>query len=322
VDYIQANYGGHEVKYNLTTNGSLLDVGKAKWLMEHDFNILVSLDGPEPYQDGRRTYENGDGTFRDVSRNLSEISRHEYPNISLISTFDWGSDLFLLGDFFINRSSIPLQVVSQVSYEDGSKYYRRFSEEDYLNFLRHMKKARSYYLENAHRRFIEGVNSYFERLFLTPVLNVFKQPLSRYAREARGKLIPFTAACCPGRKLFVDTDGTIHICERINRSYPIGTVQGGISFESISKILKNYLLSRDSCQGCNVMTRCTSCYVRFMTGQNYEFLRPSETKWCKSADNSVGDLLTMAYTLAERYPDVIESGSNISFYGKTRKFYG
>jgi uncharacterized protein len=47
--------------FYVTTNGTLLDAGRAAFLREHDFTVLVSIDGPD--HDERRAYASGRGSL-------------------------------------------------------------------------------------------------------------------------------------------------------------------------------------------------------------------------------------------------------------------
>jgi radical SAM protein with 4Fe4S-binding SPASM domain len=47
--------------FYVTTNGTLLDAGRINFLKEHDFTVLVSIDGPD--HDERRAYASGRGSL-------------------------------------------------------------------------------------------------------------------------------------------------------------------------------------------------------------------------------------------------------------------
>ena len=68
VSYINTNYDNIDLDYSITTNGTLLSEKIIQWLLEHDFYLHISLDGPEEEHDRCRVYENGKGTFNDVMK--------------------------------------------------------------------------------------------------------------------------------------------------------------------------------------------------------------------------------------------------------------
>lgn len=52
VAYADSRSEGRKVSYNFTTNGTLLTEEKYEFLVEHDFALLVSLDGRGKYMIG------------------------------------------------------------------------------------------------------------------------------------------------------------------------------------------------------------------------------------------------------------------------------
>ncbi len=47
---------GTRVRFSITTNGTLLDEERARFLAEHGFSLIVSLDGPKELHDRERVY--------------------------------------------------------------------------------------------------------------------------------------------------------------------------------------------------------------------------------------------------------------------------
>ncbi|MCD6464278.1 radical SAM protein, partial [Candidatus Woesearchaeota archaeon] len=77
-EYLDKNLKGSSKKlvYSLTTNGSLL-ARHLDFLIEKEFQIAVSIDGPKALHDSRRLYVNGRKSFDDVYSNIELlISKH------------------------------------------------------------------------------------------------------------------------------------------------------------------------------------------------------------------------------------------------------
>ena len=55
-------------RQTMTTNGTVLNPDRAKWLIEHDFDLIFSFDGPPEVNDKLRVFRNGRGSF-DKGRN-------------------------------------------------------------------------------------------------------------------------------------------------------------------------------------------------------------------------------------------------------------
>jgi uncharacterized protein len=313
VGYIKEVYGNQGTVYNITTNGSLLQKEKAEWLMDNGFIISVSLDGPEEEHDRLRVYKNGKGTFKDIMENIGPIMEAGYKDIFCLPVFDWKSDLFKKEEFF-NRDDIPsIQRAFPVDDEEGCSYYQQFKEEDQFAFMKQLERAREYYFADLDLQKHRKKSSLFDDLIgQAPIRDLFMSN-SIYIQYP---IMPFTAACVPGRKIFVDAIGNYHICERINSGFPIGTVDGGLNFERILEIICEYKGSLDKCQKCKVTRRCLCCYKSFATDN--AFLCSS--KVCRDTESNMKKSFVETFIYAEKYPEFVE-GSDFK-YKNIRKNYG
>jgi len=208
VEYIEDKYKMYHTHYVLTTNGSLLDEEKANWLMQYDFSISISLDGPEDEHDRLRVYRSGHGTFQDIMSNIKPIMDAKYKKIHSQTVFDWKSDLFKIDEFF-NRSDVPhITGASIVNNVGGCKYYNRFSEEDNTAFMKRLEEAKIFYLENHDYYKSHAGASFFDLLFGKGAAQVLFGPGSLLHPFS---IMPFTGTCVPGRKIFVDVEGGLRL---------------------------------------------------------------------------------------------------------------
>lgn len=76
---------------HVTTNAVLLSEAKARWLVEHGFSLIVSLDGPQPLHDAARPMINGSGSYGLVRAALDGLKAARAGAITLRSTFYNGS---------------------------------------------------------------------------------------------------------------------------------------------------------------------------------------------------------------------------------------
>ncbi len=312
VEYIKNKYNGYEVHYGMTTNGSLLDKEKATWLIKHNVSISLSLDGPEEEHNRLRIYRNGKGTFRDVMKNINSIMELGYKNISSLPVFDWKTNLFKNQEFF-NRFDVPqVSNVSQVSSFEWDRYYEQFTREDRRDFMEQLKKIKKCYFRNFSNQGQKERKSYFDML----VGNVPSDDLFRgRAIDARNPLMPFTGACIPGVKLFVDVNGCIHACERINYAYPIGNVDQGLNFEKISQLIREYLYNMDKCPDCEGSRICGSCFTEFMTDKGFN----TSSKICQGIESNMKSSFIETFTIAEKNPEFVEARYK---HRNIKKYYG
>lgn len=74
VKYIKLQMEGRTVTFSFTTNGTLLTKEKLEFLIEHDFRITISIDGPEKIHNKHRKYANTSiGSFEQIINNLEYI---------------------------------------------------------------------------------------------------------------------------------------------------------------------------------------------------------------------------------------------------------
>jgi len=300
--YIRDTYKDYELILTMTTNGSLLNKEKANWLMEHDFFIAVSLDGPEEEHNRCRVYRNGKGTFGDVIKNIRPIMDKKYKKIYSIAVLDWRSDLFKQEEFF-NREDIPSPArISLVSEDGGSRYYKQFTKDDLLAFREQLRAARSYYFGGSYQQKREKITSFFENI-------VGKIPerdlLSTISVLTPHPIMPFTSACVPGRKLYVDVNGYYYACEKVNGSFPIGNVTEGLNFARISKLIREYINCMDRCPECKVSRKCSFCYPKFETDNGFS----CSSKKCEIIESKMKESFAETFALAEQNSELIEKDS-------------
>lgn len=314
VEYVDESYHSFEASYGLTTNGSLMDEEKADWLMEHDFSIAISLDGPEEEHNRLRVYRNGNGTFKDVMRNVGYIMRVGYDKINSAPVFDWKSDLFERDDFFKEKGVPSIARVALVNDgKEGCEYFNQFSEEDRLSHLEQVERARNYYFNNLDSRVNEERASFFDKMVgLVPIHELFGSD-SIFPPHP---IMPFTGSCVPGRKLFVDVKGNFHVCEKVNYAFPIGNVEEGLNFEKIGSLISNYLNHMDKCSNCKVVRQCHYCYVTFMT--NGGFLPSSQI--CEEIELKSRQSFAKTLEIAESNIEFLEKSN--SGHRNIKKFFG
>ena len=77
--YINKNAFGKKVEFNITTNATLLTENIVDFLVENNFQILVSLDGPKETHDLSRQFAGSDeGCFNKLMDNL-KFFQLKYP---------------------------------------------------------------------------------------------------------------------------------------------------------------------------------------------------------------------------------------------------
>ena len=108
VEYARLRH--QNVTFGLTTNGTLLDDEVTRFLVDHNFALYVSLDGPRAIHDQARVLAGGGGTFDVISRNLRALKAlaPEYyaKRVVFQCTISPGVDFSTLLEFFAAESGL------------------------------------------------------------------------------------------------------------------------------------------------------------------------------------------------------------------------
>lgn len=81
----QAASLGKQVRFNVTTNGTLLDDEKIAFLAREQIDVQVSFDGPPDYQNRHRPLANGRDSHAEVLRNVTRL-RVVVPDVAARAT--------------------------------------------------------------------------------------------------------------------------------------------------------------------------------------------------------------------------------------------
>lgn len=70
--YISNNYGDYNIRYETTTNGTLIHGDIQQWLYEHRkiFSVSLSLDGTPDMHNKNRIFRDGNGTYESIDVNF------------------------------------------------------------------------------------------------------------------------------------------------------------------------------------------------------------------------------------------------------------
>ncbi len=135
---IQKSYGK---KYSnaLQTHGMLLDEAWADFLLEENFLVGISLDGPEEIHDRYRKDAQGRGTFQQVFANAKMLLKHDVPVNILATVNDYSVKYplkiykFLVENGFNFMQFSPVVEINQNNPDITAPY--SVNAKDYGNFL-------------------------------------------------------------------------------------------------------------------------------------------------------------------------------------------
>ncbi len=270
VEYVKKEYSDifSRFLFSVTTNGSQLTDSNIKKLIEYDFNLLISLDGPKEINDRYRHCITGESSYEmvfDGASRIRELDKEYYkrrvgfsivcaPEYRLTETVDYFRSKFL-GE---NR----IYFFAAVNQDDTD-----FLDNFDMEVERKKRDAQEELLKNDYiQKMISGENDHtLNGLFYRTVESIH----SRHVCPISDKVFP-NGICLPGlQKVLVDTDGNFHLCEKINWNFNIGNIEDGFDIDKIFQLIEGYIENTGDCQNCWAVRFCTDCYLSIIDGNGY-----------------------------------------------------
>ncbi len=226
-------------EFRLNSNGYLLKDDIVDFLVEWDVTLDVSLDGPQGEHDKFRVTTSGDKTWETIVNNLNRI-KERYPGyyknkIKFLATLHPFHDYEKIDRFYLdnpddfNPDNVTANFVNTLLLKEDIK--KEFEKKPYQSSLMNLIRTK-------------------ERLDGKLTFNTI------------GYSTKFTQMCFPGAaKLFIDSDGKFHICERIKTNLPIGDVDNGYDYEAIRSVHRQWAdeIIRLRCWECPAWSFCGVC---------------------------------------------------------------
>lgn len=318
VEYTKKKFWGKKVKFTITTNATILSPAIFKYLVENDFQILLSIDGPEKIHDSERKFTNGKGSFRKIESNLNylieEYGKEVLDKFSLNMVINPSNDYEEIETFFENPLFKEIQFTTNIVEDDFSDNETVFSDvfiekDEYNKFL----SLLNYF------KIVETPYSPLANTFIGAIENEFKLFRSKHQE------IPDTFApggpCIPGqRRLFVNIYGDMYPCEKVSETSEltkIGSVRNGFNFEKAEFILNSGQFQSGKCKSCWGILHCGHC---IKTYENNGILdKHRKAKACKDsleASRFVIALMILESEIKNFYTDQVKDSR--SSLGKKR----
>jgi uncharacterized protein len=257
----------------MTTNGTLLRDEVLEYLVANDFYLSISLDGPKDAHDRNRVTRSGAGTFDLIFRTLMHIEE-KYPayyrsHMGLIATFDFGSDLRAIMNWFAENRRIlpPLGRGSLAS--SSERTCNRFTCDTIRSWRSRQEEIFAAIKETlANDPTYETLRSCWYPLF-GPQLFTMADKKHRVAWQV------LRTGCWPGvSRLTLYPDGAFQVCERIAPIHAIGDIHRGLDIPRIDRLVSAYLtdiVRKNDCRSCVAQQTCVPCYVDLPGGYGRGF---------------------------------------------------
>ena len=288
VEYVREKAEGKKLWFSLTTNGTLLNGERARFLAENDFNIAISLDGSKKEHDTCRKFPDGSGSFDTVMQNIRDLSR-SYPeytkkSVSFFTTVNPFMDLGCVMEYFkadeiINEKHITYNMMVLKDLKNKQDYQESFFQIQKFEYI----KALFSLIGKLDKKEISP-------LVYTSINYAKKTKQLLHRKSELSPVVHPGGPCMPGiLRLFARYDGALFPCERVNENrdfYCIGTVEEGLFLDRMRDILNIGKLTEEECKTCWNLRRCSMCSNEIEFHGNERPGKEDKLKLCREKKGS------------------------------------
>ncbi len=249
-------------KFSMTTNAILIKK-YCNFLIENNFNLLISLDGNEE-NNGYRIFKNNKPAYKKIYTNIIYI-KENYPNyfennVRFNSVLHNKNSLNEVHTFFKNefnkKASISEVVPDGMRTEKKKDFF-----EMYKNFENDLKQIEDYTFVDKQQLFTSpdfvDLND-----FLTSIAYCHNNYVDLLFNS--NKVNGMTATCFSfSLKIFMTVNGKLLPCENVDHKYYLGLVTDDevkIDFQKIAdKYMAYFNKMKKQCFNCYFQTNCHQC---------------------------------------------------------------
>lgn len=260
------------VKFHVTTNGSQFSPEACRFLVENDFRVTVSFDGPPEVHDRYRRTADGGPTFQLMWEGLARLravsSEYFAKRVGFNTLFAPPVRLDAIHRFTTEHPEIFGQ--GRMSFSFINAYPSNLPPE--LRYIPGDQKyeAQRVALFNTFRDLVLAggapAPSMPQAMFVTDFERLHNRPLETMPRQVKS-----LGQCTPGlAKCFVSTTGDLFMCERVSHARSIGSVFTGVDVEAVDRFLGDYnAFLAEKCAGCWAVRLCNKCFLDFHLGDGF-----------------------------------------------------
>lgn len=298
VEYVDKIREGRNVRFTLTTNGTLLSDDNIKYFMEHNFQTLISLDGAKEYHNANRVFPNGKGSFDVIMEKLAYI-KNNFPaffsKLTINSVISTNNDLTCSNDFFnadqiLEQLNINMNTLSEnnsntpIQYDESFTMINNF--EICKTYLYMLEKISYRHVSKLYQASIGNAHSIYKTLKPFKMQNEQMHP---------------GGPCLPGiTRLLMDVEGNFYPCERVSEKSEImriGNVNQGINPEKAKYLLNVGKVTEQECINCFAFNFCKLCCA---CADGNTALSPDKKRvYCSSIQNDALEKMRLIIMLKE-----------------------
>jgi uncharacterized protein len=286
IAYSKVRFRGKKLRFNLTTNSTLLTDEMVHYFARNNVDIMISLDGVKDINDRNRVFAGGKGTFDTIMHRIHRIREiePEYAKTVKISmVMDPSNDFDCINELTINYCDIEPNallpaMVEHLDAADPVIYSDTFSNKySYQIFLAWLAYLGRYPVEEvspiAHQALIAELS----------------------LMEKHENTLPLQSIDCPSgpcvaghARLFCNVDGNLFPCERVSETSEamlIGNIFSDIDCEAAKRLTNVAQTTDEVCKQCWCFRFCVLCAKKADVG-TIELSGNKKLSHCSDSANS------------------------------------
>ncbi|RDU23856.1 radical SAM/SPASM domain-containing protein [Anaerosacchariphilus polymeriproducens] len=305
IEYAKERLANRKLNFGFTTNLTLMNREIAAYLAQiPNLSIVCSIDGPEDIHDTSRVYVDGGGTYKDAMEGLrilkEELDKVDDPSVSInfnaVFMVPYEKEkLYRIDENFQKLCSITQNSTYDITYPSSGTI-----PEELMEYATEDTSMWEWMEEEAKK--CDAI----EMLKHKGVMDSLTIVHDRILTEKAAPVIPMNACCVPGaRRLYIDTQGDMYVCERINKSPKIGNILNGIDMETIwTKYFYEYSeRSIEHCANCWSAKMCPVCYADRMTTDG---IAENAHIHCEAFKEQLKRQFSLYYEMLEESPEKLK----------------
>jgi len=238
---------GKEFEYLLDTNGTIWNNEIAQVARDHNFDVMVSIDGPAPVHDAHRVFRDGRPSHETIMKNVEKMM-HDLPgkvgarSILQDASFSLTGSYNFLRPFRFHEIQVFYNLFSGYT---GGKRNRLTPYRTIEQYRQELAQEVDYILDRLSQGLLPQIDSTF---------------LNEMKLRAAGRRKYFR--CLPAMtQMAFQSDGKIYPCVYFNGDdYCLGDVKTGITrWELLQKLCKSNVFTQKACSTCWTRFACGGC---------------------------------------------------------------
>lgn len=284
---------GRQISYGITSNGVALSPEIVKWLNNHpNVYLTITLNGLK-HDDYRRTIDNK-GSLQSILDNISYV-RNFYPNvwknqIRFIANIVSAQELPKLREFYSQIIQKPPIMVSYINID--------YCDDEIKVLFKSDDMTDDEVVEKLQMEYIQSNDPFLKTLYDEKISMI-------HNRGICGEKEPvFLNSCMPmSWRLFVRTDGTFNMCEKVSDSISLGNLQDGFNEERIKELYSQMkVFAEHNCRNCWAQRLCMYCY-QDVIDENGRLITHFTSDWCARSQQSILRYLKLYVSIANQNPE-------------------